>query len=143
MDGLDFVVVGLAQCFLRDEENQLTPVLMIEPVPSAAFLALLQDIPSSFSRVMAIDPSQMLLQQDGWERPQGFPLDAQFPNDFHERLIAAARTFLHKPEAREHLALGQSITIEKSPKDKRIINQTNVVCDNDNIKQHPLTHQKI
>lgn len=135
MDSLDFVVLGLAQCWKRDEEGQLTPLQLIEPVPSAAFLALLQDIPSSFSMLTAIDPKTMTEGQ----RPQAFPQEAILPADFQERLEAAARTFNHDKNARTHLPIGQTKTIDKPLKQKRIINQTNIVSDNDNVKQHPNT----
>lgn len=139
MPVLDFVVLGLAHCFARDPEGLLTPILLIEPVPSAAFLALLHDVPSSFSFVMAIDPSNLLKGE--LVRPQGFPQEALFPDDFHERLLAAARTFNHNPMAKEHLTIGMVLKLDKSPKEKRVINQLNFVSEQDNIKQHPLSHQ--
>ncbi len=143
MDNFDFVILGLANCFQRDEDNQLTPVMVIEPIPSAAFLTLLQDIPSSFSLIRAVDPNSLFDDKGAFIRPQGFPDEAIVPNDFIDRLKAAARTFQYKPEAQIHLKIGQERSFDNQPKQKRIINQDNVVSDDDNIKQHPLTFKKV
>jgi len=32
----DYVVLGLAQCYVKDEESKLQEVLVIEPIPAAA-----------------------------------------------------------------------------------------------------------
>jgi len=136
MDDLDFVVLGLARCWRREEEGLLQEVLLIEPVPSAAFLLLLQRIPSSFSLLSAVDPRSF--EPD--VLPDGFPQHACFPLDFQERLTAAARTFQHNPEAKQFLGLGESVSLNVPLKQKRIINSVRIVSEQDNVKQHPMTH---
>ena len=132
MQDFDFVILGLASCWRRDEDNLLTEIKMIEPIPSAAFLTLVQGVPSSFEWVTAVDPNPLLNGQ----RPQGFPSEAIIPQDFQERLLAAARTFQHQPIAKTKLQIGEVLNIQHPTKDKRIINHTHVVNDEDNIKQH-------
>jgi hypothetical protein len=134
----DFVVLGLAHCLAPDQEGSLIPVLLIEPVPSAAFLALLKGVPSAFSLVLAIDPSRMLNGE--LYRPEAFPLEARFPDDFHERLLAAARTFKHNPTAKRCLPIGALLSFDRKNSDRRIINPVHNVSEQDNIKQHPLSH---
>ncbi len=143
MDEFDFVILGLAHCFQRDDDGHLSPILMIEPIPSAAFLTLLQDIPSSFSQMIAVEPRSLFDAQGQFLRPQGFPTDARIPHDFYERLMAAARTFQYNPQAKSLLKIGQIKTLTIPQKHKRIINPTNSVSDDDNIKQHPITFEKI
>ena len=139
MPDLDFVVLGLAHCFVRDEERQLQPVQVVETIPSAAFLTLLQKIPSSYSQLVACEMSQVLADDGTVTLPEEFPPEATLAQDFNERLQAAARTFQHHPEARVW-NIGQADSRQVSTHNKRVLNAQNNVADNDNVKQHPLTH---
>ena len=139
MADLDFVVLGLAHCFMRDEENQLVPVQVIEPIPSASFLTLVQDIPSSYSRLVACNATQVLDTDGNVSVPDVFPKEAKLAQDFNERLEAAARTFQHHPEAKIW-QVGQPEALNQKSSQKRVLNATNNVSEQDNVKQHPLTH---
>ena len=139
MAELDFVVLGLAHCFVRDEESQLKPIQVVEPIPSAAFLTLLQHIPSSYSRLVACDVTEVLGDDGRVTLPDSFPAEASLAQDFEERAMAAARTFLHHPEAKVW-QLGQSEQLEVTQQHKRVLNALNTVSEQDNVKQHPLTH---
>jgi hypothetical protein len=43
VQGLDYVVLGVASCFQRDEDGRLREVLVAEPVPAAALDCLAQE----------------------------------------------------------------------------------------------------
>ena len=139
MADLDFVVLGLAHCFVRDEENQLIPIQVIEPIPSASFLTLVQKIPSSYSQLVACSMAQVLGEDQSISVPDVFPPEAKLAQDFNERLLAAARTFQHKPEAKIW-EIGHSESLTLNSQNKRVLNATNQVSEQDNVKQHPLTH---
>ena len=139
MADLDFVVLGLAHCFIRDEENQLVPVQVVEPIPSASFLTLVQDIPSSYSRLVACHAQQVIDAEGNVSVPDVFPTEARLAQDFNERLEAAARTFQHHPEA-QIWQVGQSEALHQKTTQKRVLNASHQVSEQDNVKQHPLTH---
>ena len=142
MAELDYVILGLANCFVRDEENQLQPIQVIEPVPSASFLTLIQKIPSSYSQLVACNVSNILTENGQVSVPDIFPEDAKLSQNFSERLMAAARTFQHHPEAKVW-DLGQVESLTISNPSKRVLNAKNTVSEQDNVKQHPLTHKTL
>jgi hypothetical protein len=47
-----YIVLGLANCFLK-QEGKLQPVQLIEPIPSAALEAIVKGIPTSYEMAIA------------------------------------------------------------------------------------------
>ena len=136
----DYCVFGLATCFLR-EEGEFHQVEIVEPIPSAALEAVLKGIPTSYQLACA-KPLGAVLDGDNLRVPAEFPVQVQFCDDFTERVIAAARTYNSRPEAKSHVPLGTvrddfNYSLEK----KRILNAVNVVRTEDNVKQHSHTHK--
>jgi hypothetical protein len=138
----DYCVFGLATCFVR-EDGEVKQVQVIEPIPSAALEALIKGIPTSYQLACAKSLGEIFLD-DSLQIPTEFGLEAQFCDEFNERTIAAARTYKSRPEAKKHISLG---TVRKdfnySLEKKRVLNQSNVVTKEDNVKQHSYTHQKL
>lgn len=139
MENLDYVILGSAQCFFRNEENKLVEQNVVEPIPSATFLCLIQDVPSSYSHLAACQVSTVLNDSGELNRPSNFPADAILCADFNERLLAAARTYEHNPAAKVWQT-GQGGELRQKSPHKRVLNATNKVSEQDNVKQHPLTH---
>lgn len=136
----DYCVFGLARCFLR-EDGEVREVEVVEPIPSAALEALLKGIPTSYQFAYAKSLGEFY-GESGHQIPPEFPPYAQLCNSFDERVIAACRTYKSRSEAKAHIPLGSkredfNFSIEK----KRVLNTVNVVRTEDNIKQHPHTHQ--
>lgn len=136
----DYCVFGLATCFLR-EDGEFHQVEVIEPIPSAALEAILKGIPTSYKFAIAKLVGEVI-KGDNLEIPDDFPDHAQFCDDFLERVTAAVRTYKRRPEATSHIALGSRYQdLNYSLEKKRVLNATNVVKTEDNVKQHPHTHQ--
>lgn len=135
-----YVVVGVATCFIK-EEGKLQPIQVIEPIPSAALEALCKGIETSYT--MAIAAPLNTFFADGQGRiPQSFPADAQFCEDFEERLMAASRSYRTCASAQALLPLGSLKTdFNHSTERKRTLNLERVVNTEDNVKQHAYTHQ--
>lgn len=138
----DYCVLGLATCFLR-EDGQFHAVEIIEPIPSAALEAILKQIPTAYQWAIAITVGEVLTG-DTPQKPAIFPENAQFCEDFVERLAAAVRTYQVRPQAQTHIPVGTkweqfNFSVEK----KRILNASKVVKPEDNIKQHGLTHKRL
>ncbi|MFQ3679077.1 MAG: hypothetical protein SNJ60_01010 [Pseudanabaenaceae cyanobacterium] len=133
-----YLAIGEAVCFVRGEGGP-TAIAIAEPIPSAAWESLLQGIPTSYRRVRAVTLGEVLTP-DG--QPQ-IPWDGVSPAaDFAERAIAAARTYQSRPQAQNHLPLGQTYTaLNHSTERKRLLQETRVVRDEDNVKQHAYTHK--
>jgi hypothetical protein len=138
----DYCVLGLATCYLR-EEGQFYPVEVIEPIPSAALEAILKGVPTSFQWAFAVR-GQAVMADGQLSKPPAFPETAQFCDDFLERFAAAVRTYQSRPQAQAHIPLGTiSRNFNYSLERKRVLNATKVVRPEDNVKQHPLTHQTL
>jgi hypothetical protein len=136
----DYIVLGLATCFQREEDETLE-VEVLEPVPSAALEAILKGIPTSYRWVRA-ETLGMVLGEEGPIPIMGAPPQARFCADFAERLTAAARSYKSRPGAQTHLATGTVYTaVNYSTERKRVLNAENVVGTDDNVKQHEYTHK--
>lgn len=138
----DYCVFGLATCFVR-EDGEIRQVQVVEPIPSAALEALFKGIPTSYKLACAKSLGE-IFKDNNWQIPAEFPPDAQFGDEFGDRTIAATRTYKSRPQAKDFIPLG---TIKQdfnySLERKRLLNQINVVSNDDNVKQHPHTHQKL
>ena len=136
----NYVVIGLATCFIK-AEGELHPVNLVEPIPSAALEAIVKGIPTSYQIALATTVEHVL---DGNtpQLPAGFPEDAQFCDDFAQRVIATGRTYKSRPVAQSHIDLGQiRDNFNTSTERKRILNSERIVKTEDNVKQHAYTHK--
>lgn len=136
----NYLVVGLATCFLK-QEGEVEEVKILEPIPSAALEAVLKGIPTSYSMAHGTTLGEVI-SGDTPEKPPEFPAEAHFCDDFITRAIAAARTYKTRPEAQAHIPPGTTrddfnYSIER----KRVLNQIRVVRKEDDVKQHEYTHK--
>lgn len=138
----DYCVFGLATCFVR-EEGEIQQVQVIEPIPSAALEALIKGIPTSYKIACAKSLGE-IFRDNNLQIPTEFSPESQFCDQFTDRTIAATRTYKSRPQAKNLIPLG---TIKQdfnySLERKRVLNQTNVVNTEDNVKQHPHTHKTL
>ena len=136
----DYCVFGLATCFIR-EDGEIHQVQIIEPIPSAALEAVLMGIPTSYQFACAKTLGEIFVGETR-QKTSEFPPEAQFCDNFPERTLAATRTYKKRPEAQVHIPLG---TLKKdfnySLERKRLLNATNIVRTEDNVKQHEYTHK--
>ncbi len=136
----DYVVIGLATCFIK-EEGEVHTVKIVEPIPSASLEALLKGIPTSYEQAIATTIGSVLVS-DVAQRPSTFPADAHLCEAFADRVIAAARTYKARPPAQAHIPIGTTKTdFNYSTERKRILNSQRIVRTEDNIKQHEYTNQ--
>lgn len=135
----DYVVIGLATCFVK-EEGEVHDIQIVEPIPSAALEAIAKGIPTSYKLACATTLGAVL---DGDRQlPQGFPQSAQFGDEFRQRAIAAARTYKSRTDAKSLIPLGTvRDDFNYSTERKRVLNTKRVVSKEDNVKQHAYTHQ--
>lgn len=136
----NYLVVGLATCFLK-QEGKMHPVKLIEPIPSAALEAILKGVPTSYEMAIATTLGAVL-QGETPQFPEEFPQEAQFCDEFAERAIATARSYKNRPVAQEHISLGElRQDLNFSTERKRTLNSDRIVSAEDNVKQHAYTHQ--
>jgi hypothetical protein len=136
----DYVVLGLAICFVK-EEGEIEQVKVIEPIPSAALEAILKGIATSYEKAIATTFGAVLADGSVYI-PAEFPAEAQFCDDFAFRLVAATRTYKARPVAQTHIPVGTTksdfnFSIER----KRVLNSQRTVRTEDNVKQHEYTHK--
>jgi hypothetical protein len=135
----DYVVIGLATCFRRNEDG-VQQVQAIEPIPAAALEALMKGVPTSYAKAIAVTIEAAL----DANLPADFTAEAELATEFADRAIAAARTFKRCPEAANFIPLGTSYDrFIYSLERKRILNPSRNVTKEDNVKQHAHTHAKL
>ncbi|MGQ9838692.1 MAG: hypothetical protein ACUVRV_12220 [Cyanobacteriota bacterium] len=150
VQGLEYVVLGVATCFRRDEEGRLMEVQVAEPIPAADLNCLFQGRRSTSYHLLYATTYAEIVQNGIPVLPADiFPTGVLAGEDFVERAQAATRTYRSKPEFR-HIPLHQTCTPEQgvfklnySIEPRRIINAVVEVKNADNIKQHPHTHQHL
>lgn len=136
----DYVVVGLATCFIK-EDGEVHEVKVAEPIPSAALEAIVKGIPTSYQIALATVLGTVLVH-DTPQMPTEFPVEAQFCDDFAFRAIAAARTYKSRPVAQSHIPIGTlRDDFNFSTERKRVLNSQRIIKTEDNVKQHAYTHQ--
>ena len=136
----DYVVIGLATCFIK-EEGEVQELKIVEPIPSAALESLLKGIPTSYEKAIATTVGAVLAT-DTVELPSGFPAEAQVCDEFANRVIAAARTYKARTVAQAHIPIGTTKTdFNYSTERKRVLNSRRIVRTEDNVKQHEYTNQ--
>lgn len=138
----DYLVVGLATCFIKDEDG-VHEVRIVEPIPSAALEAIVKGIPTSYDRATATTIGAVLAA-DTPQLPADFPADAQFCDDFAFRATSAARTYKVKEIAQDLIPQGTTRTdFNFSTDRKRVLNSQRIVRTEDNVKQHEYTHKTL
>jgi len=136
----DYLVVGLATCFLK-QEGEIHPVQIVEPIPSAALEAVLKGIPTSYKLAIATSLGA-ILSGDTLQMPADFPPEAQFCDEFVSRAISTARTYKARPAAQSFIPPGTArADFNHSTERKRILNSVRIVRTEDNVKQHEYTHK--
>ncbi len=136
----DYLVVGLATCFVRND-GEIIEVKVIEPIPSAALEAIMKGVPTSYLMACATTLGN-LLDGEVVKMPADFPPDTQISEDFTTRAIAAVRTYRRRPEATAFIPVGSTYQkFNYSLERKRVLNAENIVSTEDNVKQHAYTHQ--
>jgi len=137
----DYIVLGLAICFVK-EEGDVQSLELIEPVPSAALETIIQGIPTSYQWLMSMPIESALTANESGAVPAGFPDTANWCVDFGQRALAAARTYKSRPAAQQHIPIGERRSdLNHSVDRKRVLNANSVVRPEDNVKQHAYTHQ--
>lgn len=140
LSAADYCAFGLATCFIKEDGN-VNQVEIFEPIPSAALEAILKAVPTSYRWVEAIAIGEVW-DGEQIQLPASLPEGTQVCENFLERTIAAARTYQSRPEAKAHIPLGERRdNFNYSLDRKRVLNVQNVVRTEDNVKQHPHTHQ--
>jgi len=136
----DYLVVGLATCFIK-EEGEVQEVQVLEPIPSAALEAIVKGIPTSYQVAYATTLGTVLTG-DTPQKPGGFAEAAQFGDQFAERAIAAARTYKNRSAAKSLIPDNTTRDdFNYSTERKRLLNAKRVVTKEDNVKQHSHTHK--
>lgn len=136
----DYLVIGLATCFFKDE-GEVHEVQVLEPIPSAALEAIVKGIPTSYQLACGTTLGAVLAG-DTLQKPAGFPESAQFSDEFAQRAIAAARTYKRREVAKSLIPQGTTRDDFKySTERKRVLNAKRFVTKEDNVKQHSHTHK--
>jgi hypothetical protein len=136
----DYIVIGLATCFIK-EEGEVLQLQILEPIPSAAMEAIVKGIPTSYQLAWATTLGAVLADETP-QKPDGFPESAQFGDEFVQRAIAAARTYKRREVAKSLIPQGTIRNDFKySTERKRVLNAKRVVTKEDNVKQHSHTHK--
>lgn len=137
----DYLVVGVASCY-QQIDGELSPIQVLEPIPSAYLESIFQGITTSYQLVYGVTVGTALAATDAsaMTGEQG----TRFCQNFGDRVAAAARTYKSRPEARSLVPLGETRTdVNHSTDKKRVLNLENVVTAEDNVRQHEYTHRKL
>ena len=150
VQGLEYLVLGIATCFKRNEAGRLEELLVAEPVPAAELDCLYSAArTSSYQLLYATTYAELV--RDG---APVLPVDVVPANTvpgqaFVERARAAVRSYRTKPNFK-HLAVGDTVSpdsgpfsLKYSPEPKRILDVDYQPSDADNVKQHAHTHARL
>lgn len=136
----DYVVMGLATCFIKDDDG-VHEVQVVEPIPSAALEAIVKGIPTSYKLATATTVGAVL-SGEAPQLPAGFPDTAQFCDEFLDRAASAARTYRARTVAQSLIPVGTTKTdFNYSVDRKRVLNSQRIIRTEDNVKQHEYTHK--
>jgi hypothetical protein len=135
-----YVVLGLATCYLL-QDGETIEVKIVEPIPSAYLETILKGIATSYSMVWSTTLEQALTKN--FPPISAAEGQASQPcGDFEERLYAAARSFINRPQAKALIPSDHPfVELNYSTEKKRILNTRNKVSRSDNVKQHQHTHK--
>ncbi len=135
-----YLVVGLATCYVRTD-GETREVTVLEPIPSAYLESVLNQVPTSYRQIQSITLDQVVVDGSPKCLPD-LPADVQMGENFVDRAIAAARTYQSRPTTAALLPVGSTYTeLNYSTQKKRVLNRSNVVTPDDNVKQHAHTHK--
>lgn len=138
----DYCVLGIATCFVR-EDGDIQKLQILEPIPSSALEALIKGIPTSYQLACSKTLAD-IFQSDEVQIPPELLGNEQINlcDRFAERVAAATRTYKSRPQAKEIIPLGTTKQdFNYSLERKRVLNNSNVVSAEDNVKQHSHTHK--
>jgi len=132
-----YLVIGLAHCFEKNEDGKLQDMMLLEPVNAPAMECMAVGARTSFKQVAGVTYGEAL-SRDVNAFPEEFRT-ARFCEKWAYRCEAAARTWM-RPHAQDNLMDlvplgGQRGGFNFNLDDKRVMNMTNEVKDEDNIKQ--------
>ena len=150
IQGLDYLVLGVATCFTRNEEGRLQQILVAEPVPAAELDCLHSASRTTSYQLLYATTYAELVRGDSPLLPQDIvPEGTLVCKDFVERAQAATRSYRAKPDFK-HLAIGDiastdsnTFPLKFSSEPKRVLNVDYEPSDEDNVKQHAHTHVKL
>ncbi|MDA0266956.1 MAG: hypothetical protein O3A14_08335 [Cyanobacteria bacterium] len=135
-----YLVVGIATCYIRTD-GETREVTILEPVPSAYLESVLNQVPTSYQQIQSVTLGQVVSDGNP-QRLLGLSADVQLGENFVDRAIAAARTYQARPATAALLPVGSTYTeLNYSTQKKRVLNLSNVVTADDNVKQHAHTHK--
>lgn len=139
----DYVPLGIAVCYQRNQNNKLDEVMVVEPLATGT----LENVtgtgqPTSYKRILATtigavpdSPSELPAEFTRGEK-------VSYGEDFAERMCAAARTFKRMPSSKDILTVGQVSTCEEGGEltfctdgIQRILNEKWEPKFDDNVKQ--------
>ena len=138
----DYCVLGLATCFVR-EDGDINQLTILEPIPSSALEALNKGIPTSYQLACSTTLAD-IFQADEVKVPQQLQGNEKVSlcDRFAERVAAATRTYKSRPQAKDIIPLGTTKQdFNYSLERKRVLNNSRVVSNDDNVKQHSHTHK--
>ncbi|MBE9178257.1 hypothetical protein IQ268_06615 [Oculatella sp. LEGE 06141] len=136
----DYVVVGIATCFIKDD-GEVHEVKVAEPIPSAALETILKGIPTSYNMAYGTQIGS-LVAGEHVSLPSDFPAETQLCDDFVFRAIAATRTYKARPQAQSYIPAGTMRSdFHFSTERKRVLNSERIIKTEDNVKQHAYTHE--
>ncbi|MBF2029194.1 MAG: hypothetical protein IGS48_20930 [Oscillatoriales cyanobacterium C42_A2020_001] len=136
----DYVVIGLATCFIKDD-GEVHEIKVVEPIPSASLESLLKGIPTSYEKAIATTVGAVLAT-NAPQLPPDFPSETRFCEEFANRVVAAARTYKARTVAQAHIPVGTTkADFNYSTERKRVLNLQRIVRTEDNVKQHEYTNK--
>jgi hypothetical protein len=137
----DYLALGIATCFQR-EAGELESIQILEPIPSAYLESLFQDVPTSYQCVVGTTVGAVFNSDQVAELSAEH--GAHLCDNFSDRVLAAARTYKSRPEAKTLVPAGSTSTnLNYSTEKKRVLNFKNVVRTEDNVRQHEYTHKQL
>eukprot|EP00270_Netrium_digitus_P012490 TRINITY_DN405_c0_g1_i1.p1 TRINITY_DN405_c0_g1~~TRINITY_DN405_c0_g1_i1.p1 ORF type:complete len:249 (+),score=39.59 TRINITY_DN405_c0_g1_i1:99-845(+) len=133
----DYIALGLAHCFITDENAKLQDYFVIEPIPAGALECMDNGGVTSYLHAIPTNLG-IALKQDLSLLPEEFS-SGNFCEDYDFRVKCASRTW-KRDHAMEHIMkLLEEGKVRSdwnfSVENKRVLNVENVVTDDDNIKQ--------
>lgn len=150
VQGLEYVVLGVATCFKRNEDGRLDEIRVAEPVPAAELDCLHSASRTTSYQLLYGTTYAEIVQADRPTLPiDVVPAEAVPCNDFVERAQAATRSYRAKPDFK-HLSIGaiaspesSEFPLKYSSEPKRVLDVAYEPSDDDNVKQHAYTHTKL
>ncbi|WP_017326396.1 hypothetical protein [Synechococcus sp. PCC 7336] len=150
VQGLEYLVLGVATCFKRNEEGRLEEILVAEPLPAAELDCLYSAARTSSYQLLYATTYAELVQDGTPVLPADIVPAGTIPaNAFVERAQAAVRSYRSKSDFK-HLPIGETATpdsqpfaLNYNPEPKRILDVVYEPSDADNVKQHSHTHARL